>query len=98
MQNMWTQHHPDIMRMTFLTKLAYFTPQILALPFVYTAYFLYPCANIYSYWMAPTNKFLGDMTMYFAFLVLLFYDIFTKNASGVYKRIPGMYYIYFFPS
>ena len=73
-----------------MAKILYFNPQMMALPFVYFAYYLYPCANIYSYWNAPMNKFMGDMVMFFTFLGILFYDIYTQSTSLVEQRVPGL--------
>lgn len=71
LQSLWTEHHPDVMWMSTVRLIGHFLPRILALPFVYALYFVFPYSPIYCTWRSPIMRFIGDTVSYIVFLALL---------------------------
>ena len=81
MKKIWTQGHPNIMRLGIWSLIFQFLPQLLILPFVYIGYYFFPFLGIFDFYHAPMMKFVGDTTTYCIFLCLLFFDIRRSSVS-----------------
>ena len=89
LQSLWTHHHPDVMWMSYVRLVVHFVPRILALPFIYALYFVFPCAPIYRTWRSPIMRFIGDTVSYLVFLALLVTTVARgRERSGL--RVPDL--------
>ena len=89
MQGLWIQHHSDVMWLSTGRVLLHFVPRILALPFVWALYFVFPYAPWYRSWHSPIMRFLGDLVSYVVFLALLAITV-ARGGEGAGMRTPGV--------